>query len=165
MNRSAKRSASSTSAGRRRRSTYNSADRDAGDAAAASDSTRMDDEEIADSIREQFHDEVGNDLAGVHVMCHRGCITLTGEVSSEELREVARLIVEDENGLEVSDRLLVSQIAGELPGETEPNERPLPTDVGIDEEDIDFEDVSGDILEVEDEGIGFSAPSRPVPER
>ncbi|HXC53534.1 MAG TPA: BON domain-containing protein [Candidatus Limnocylindrales bacterium] len=140
-------------------------DSDAADATLALDPGSMEDEEIAASIREQFREEVGDDLAGVAVTCRRGCITLVGEVASEELREVARLIVEDENGLEVHDRILVSQIAGESPGETEEGERPLPDDIRIVQDDIDAEDVSGDILEVEDEGVGFMAPSRPVPER
>jgi hypothetical protein len=149
----------------KRKSKHASAEHDAADGAAVLDAATLEDEEIANSIRQQFHDEVGDDLAGVQILCRRGCVTLTGEVASEELREVARLIVEDENGLQVSDRLLVSPIAGESPGETEKVERPLPNDVGIDEDEIDADDVTDNILEVEDEGIGFSAPSRPVPER
>jgi len=131
----------------------------------ASETEAMDDQDVVGSIREQFDEEVGEGLARVHVAVSGGLVTLTGEVASEELREVARLIVEDENGLQVNDRILIDPTAGECPGESERPEPHLPEDAGMDATEIDAEDVSENILEVEDEGIGFDAPSRPVPER
>jgi len=83
----------------------------------------LDDAELAALVRETFDDEVEG-LEKVRVACRRGRVILGGEVPSEELRQVALRIVEDEIGLEFVDRMLVTEFAAEA--ETG-RERPRPS--------------------------------------
>jgi hypothetical protein len=103
----------------------------------------------------------------VHVLCRGGVVILTGEVANDALPEIARRIVEDEVGYEVVDRLMVTSFADgpERPEAPRVRDTDLPVDtVDIDPEELEAE-TSEDILEVEEEGLTFVPPSRPVPER
>ncbi|HEY2774259.1 MAG TPA: TraR/DksA C4-type zinc finger protein [Candidatus Binatia bacterium] len=127
----------------------------------------LDDAEVAETIREAFLNEVGEALDDVRILCRDGVVTLAGEVANEALPEIARRIVEDETGYEVVDRMLVTAFAGEpAPGLTRgisggqlPAEEPTEDEVEVAGE------TSEDILEVEEEGLTFVPPLRPVPER
>lgn len=125
----------------------------------------LDDAEIAEAVREAFATEVGEALEGVHVLCRDGVVILTGEVANDSLPEVARRIVEDEVGYEVVDRLMVTSFADgpERPESPLAREAPAET-MDLDPEELEAE-TSEDILEVEEEGLTFVPPSRPVPER
>src|SRR5207253_8631089 len=103
-------------------------------------------------------------LDTVRVLCRDGVVILAGEVANETLPEIARRIVEDEVGYQVVDRLLVTDVAGEPGLESKRTVRPhqvAETTVGEDDES----DLSEDVLEVEEEGLTFVPPTRPVPER
>lgn len=118
----------------------------------------MDDVELAILVRETLGEEVGEALANVRVACRHGRVILGGEVASDELRQVARRIVEDEIGLEVSDRLRVGMLGEEnrrrhprRPGET------LRALLGSGERTVD-------VFEAEEEGLDYTPPTKPVPE-
>jgi RNA polymerase-binding transcription factor DksA len=118
----------------------------------------MDDVELATLVRETLGEEVGEALASVRVACRHGRVILGGEVASDELRQVAKRIVEDEIGLEVSDRLRVGMFGEESrgrrprrPGET------LGALLGTGERTVD-------VFEVEEEGLDYTPPTKPVPE-
>lgn len=127
----------------------------------------LDDAEVVEAIREAFQNEVGEALDDVRIIARDGVVILAGEVPNETLPDIARRIVEDEVGYEVVDRLMVTEFAGE-PAEPAPqgvSGGQLPTDeIEIDEEAVEGE-VSDDVLEVEEEGLIFVPPTRPVPER
>jgi len=118
----------------------------------------MDDIELAALVSETLTEEVGEALANVRVACRHGRVILGGDVASDELRQVAKRIVEDEIGLEVSDRLRVGMFGEESrarpprrSGETlrsllGPGERPV------------------DVFEAEEEGLDYTPPTKPVPE-
>lgn len=118
----------------------------------------MDDVELASLVRETFDEEVGEALANVRVACRHGRVILGGEVASDELRQVAKRIVEDEIGLEVSDRLRVGMF-----GEESRGRRPrrsgetLGALLGTGER-------TADVFEVEEEGLDYTPPTKPVPE-
>lgn len=127
----------------------------------------LDDAEVAATIREAFRTEVGDALEDVRVLCRDGVVILVGEVANDSLPEIARRIVEDEVGYEVVDRLMVTGFAGGPEPERPHFERPyqLPAEtLDINDEDIENE-TSENILEVEEEGLTFVPPTRPVPER
>jgi DnaK suppressor protein len=128
----------------------------------------MEDEEVAETIREAFREEVGESLDGVRIACCDGVVTLAGEVPNEALPEVARRIVEDELGFEVVDRMQVIDTAGGPRGEMEDPaaaRHPVPPEtLETTDEDMEIE-TSEDILEAEEEGLVFVPPTRPVPER
>jgi DnaK suppressor protein len=127
----------------------------------------LDDGEIVATIREAFRIEVGEALDDVRILCRDGVVILAGEVPNEALPEVARRIVEDEVGYEVVDRMLVTEFAGgpqaERKTEAPPEKTPTNT-ISIDADDVEGE-MSEDVLEVEEEGLLFVPPTRPVPER
>ncbi|HYC55758.1 MAG TPA: TraR/DksA C4-type zinc finger protein [Candidatus Binatia bacterium] len=126
----------------------------------------LDDMEVAATIREAFRNEVGEELDDVRILCRNGVVILAGEVPNESLPQIARRIVEDEVGCEVVDRLLITEFAGQ-PDPDRPSRRQRPHQVAdgtIDKEDFE-DDISEDILEVEEEGLTFVPPTRPVPER
>lgn len=125
----------------------------------------LDDAELAALVRQSFGDEVAG-LERVRVVCRHGFVILGGEVGSDELRQVAVRIVEDEIGLEVIDRMLVSEFAAESgPGtRARPRARGLPPEADLTEQELAGTRSSENILEVEEEGLDFDAPSRPVPE-
>ena len=122
----------------------------------------LDDAEVAATIREAFQNEVGTALDSVRVLCRGGVVILAGEVANETLPEIARRIVEDEVGYQVVDRLLVTDVAGEQPGGQPARSlraHQLPA-TGVDEDSES--DLSEDVLEVEEEGMTFVPPTRPV---
>ncbi|HYB98779.1 MAG TPA: TraR/DksA C4-type zinc finger protein [Candidatus Limnocylindrales bacterium] len=125
----------------------------------------LDDVEVAQTIREAFRNEVGDELDDVRILCRDGVVILAGEVPNESMPQIARRIVEDEVGYEVIDRLLITEFAGEPGPTTSRRRRPHQIPDGtIDKEDFES-DISEDILEVEEEGLTFVPPTRPVPER
>jgi RNA polymerase-binding protein DksA len=79
----------------------------------------LSDSEIVAMVEERFRIEVGTALDDVRVICRHGTVTLVGETASDELRQVALRILEEELGLEGVDRVRVSPSAGERPGATE----------------------------------------------
>jgi hypothetical protein len=127
----------------------------------------MEDEEVAESVREAFRAEVGEELEDVRIVCCDGIVTLAGEVANEALPAVARRIVEDELGFAVVDRMLVIDTAGGPQREVEDAgpQRQVPDEtIEMGDEDLEGE-VSEDILETEEQGLVFVPPTRPVPER
>jgi hypothetical protein len=113
----------------------------------------MEDEEVAETVREAFREEVGEELEG--------------EVANEALPAVARRIVEDELGFRVVDRMLVIDTAGGPQREVEdtgPTGQVPDETLELGDEEMEGE-VSEDILETEEEGLVFVPPTRPVPER
>ena len=121
----------------------------------------LDDAEIAELVAERFRAEVGDALDGVRVVCRHGVITLAGEIASEELRQVALRVVEDELDLEVIDRLRLGDFAG---GRDVPEPCSVDTDV---DELLDAALARGesteDMFEAEEEGCEYRAPARPQP--
>lgn len=122
----------------------------------------LDDAEIAELVRQTFRDEVGTGLAHVRVVCRHGLVTLAGDVSSDELRDVALQIVEDEMGLTAVDRLRVSSIDDEGDGEPRAAGREDLAELGVDVSAADG--ISEDIFAVEEDGLVYNPPARPVAE-
>jgi DnaK suppressor protein len=126
----------------------------------------LDDAEVAATIREAFQTEVGDALETVRVLCRDRKVILAGDVANETLPEIARRIVEDEIGYEVIDRMMITEFAGQS-GRNDARAaaaQPAPPAINPVDED-DESDLSEDVLEVEEEGLTFVPPSRPVPER
>jgi RNA polymerase-binding protein DksA len=119
------------------------------------------DAEIVALVRERFREEVGEALRGVRVVCRHGVVSLGGGVASDELRQIACRIVEDEIGLKTVDRLRVDGLAAETGRAT--IERPAPTDEPA-EVAAAADTLSEDIFEVEEDGIDYAPPARPVAE-
>ena len=67
----------------------------------------LDDDELAEAVRERIRAHGDPDLVGVDVRCHGGVVRLSGEIPSEPQRQVLVQIVADGMGLEVLDRVRV----------------------------------------------------------
>lgn len=133
-----------------------------GEAAVPPDLVALEDAEIAGLVRESFREEVGDALANVRVACRHGRVTLAGDVASEELRGIALQIVEDEMGLAAVDRLRVSNVAGESDSDRPTTTREDLADLGVDLSAADG--FSEDIFAVEEDGLVYNPPARPVAE-
>jgi RNA polymerase-binding transcription factor DksA len=122
----------------------------------------LDDAEIADLVDERFRAEVGDALSSIRVVCRHGVVTLGGEIGSEELRQVAIRIVEEELDLEVVDRIRVMPM-GEV-GVAAPLQIgaiPLSGDELLDRALAGSESTE-DIFEAEEEGLEYRVPARPI---
>jgi len=114
----------------------------------------LSDSEIIAMVHERFRAEVGTALDDVRVICRHGAVTLVGEVTSDELRQVALRILEEELGLEFVDRVRVSASAGEQPraaGRTAAGPRSSRR--------------TDDVFTTAEEGGDYTPPDRPVPEK
>jgi len=110
----------------------------------------LSDSEVIALIRERFRNEVGPALDGVRVLCRHGAVTLVGETSSDELRQVALRILEEELGLEAADRVRVGGLEGDRPraaGPAAAGER------------------ADDVFDTAEEGGDYTPPARPVAEK
>jgi DnaK suppressor protein len=76
----------------------------------------MDDEELAEAVREWIATVGDPDLLRVQVRCHGGVVRLSGDLPSEPQRQVLTQIVVDGMGLELLDRLRVIDVDRERPG-------------------------------------------------
>lgn len=89
----------------------------------------LDDEELAEAVRERLRAHGDPDLLGVDVRCHAGVVRLSGAIPSEQQRDVLAQIVSDGMGLEVLDRLRTAgtdrEGVAELPGAEEEAGEPL----------------------------------------
>jgi hypothetical protein len=124
----------------------------------------LDDAEIAALVHECFREEVGAALQNVRVVCRHGRVVLAGEVASDGLRQVALQIVGDEMGFDAMDRMRVTGAVGEAAAR---GNGAHALDFEADELGVDITDVGGtseDIFEVEEEGLTYTPPARPVPE-
>ena len=122
----------------------------------------LEDSEIVALVHECFREQVGEALEDLRVVCRHSVVTLAGDVASEELRQVALRIVEDEMGLDTTDRMRVTGVAGEAE-ERSAAAQGRPTN--IDEFGVDItggDGISEDIFEVEEDGIAYTPPARPV---
>jgi len=127
-----------------------------------SDLSGFDDAEIAALVRETFRRELGGGLTGMRVGCRHGRVMLGGEVASEELRQVALQVVEDELGLAVMDRLRVSR-GGGYAAERDTGAGPTrldPAEIGIDFGE--GEGGSEDLFTVDEDGLSYTPPVTPV---
>jgi DnaK suppressor protein len=70
----------------------------------------LDDEELAEAVRERLRAHGDPDLLGVDLRCHGGVVRLSGTVPSEGQRQILVQIVADGMGLEVLDRLRVAPL-------------------------------------------------------
>jgi RNA polymerase-binding transcription factor DksA len=123
----------------------------------------LDDAEIASLVHESFREEAGTALASVRVVCRHGRVILAGEVANDGLRQVALRIVGDEMGFDATDRMRVTSVDGE----TARDEGESVADFDADELALDLSDAdttSDDIFQVDEEGLSYSPPARPVPE-
>lgn len=118
----------------------------------------LDDTEIADLVSERFRAELGDALDAVRVVCRHGVVTLGGEVPSEELREIAVHLVEDELDLEVVDRMRLAPLSSTTSVAASPD---LRGDEMLDAALVGGESTE-DIFEAEEEGLQYRAPARPV---
>ncbi len=69
----------------------------------------LDDEELAEAVRERLRAHGDPDLLAVEIRCHGGVVRLAGTVPREAQRQVLTQIVADGMGLEVLDRLRVDR--------------------------------------------------------
>jgi DnaK suppressor protein len=79
----------------------------------------LDDDELAEAVRERLQVHGDPDLDAVGVRCHGRVVRLFGTIPGEPQRQVLRQIITDGMGLEVIDRLRPAGIERELGGETE----------------------------------------------
>jgi hypothetical protein len=87
----------------------------------------LDDEELAQAVRDRIRAHGDPDLVPVAVRCHGGAVRLSGAIPSEAQRQVLVQIIEDGMGLEVLDRLRVAALDREDVGngaEPEPEGTP-----------------------------------------
>lgn len=114
----------------------------------------LSDSEIVAMVQERFRAEVGSSLDDIRVLCRHGAVTLTGDAASDELRQIALRILEEELGLQAVDRIRVSPSAGEGPRSLErasSSSRPARS--------------SDDAFGTAEEGRDYTPPDRPVPEK
>ena len=114
----------------------------------------LSDSEIVATVHERFRVEVGASLDDVGVICRHGAVTLVGEASSDELRQVALRIVEEEMGLGVVDRIRVGTGAGERPPAASPAAVGQRSSGRID-----------DVFATAEDGGDYTPPDRPVAEK
>jgi DnaK suppressor protein len=92
----------------------------------------LDDDELAEAVRERVRAHGDPDLLGVDVRCHEGVVRLSGEIPSEPQRQVLVQIVADGMGLEVLDRLRVAALDRERDEEASaPEEEEVPVEERI----------------------------------
>jgi RNA polymerase-binding protein DksA len=97
----------------------------------------LDDDELAEAVRERLRAHGDPDLLGVALRCHGGVVRLSGEIPSESQRQVILQLVADGMGLEVLDRLRVVGVDRERdweappPEETPPAEERIPAGRGM----------------------------------
>ncbi|HLK10784.1 MAG TPA: TraR/DksA C4-type zinc finger protein [Candidatus Binatia bacterium] len=98
----------------------------------------LDDQELAEAVRERIRAHGDPDLLGVALRCHGGVVRLSGAIPSEAQRQVLLQIVADGMGLEVLDRLRVAGLdregiepAGEAEPEGPPPEERIPAGQGM----------------------------------
>ncbi len=121
----------------------------------------LEDEEIARVVRETLEGEMGDAMVGLSVGCLNGVVQLDGELPSDELRQVAKKIIETEIGLAVLDRVRLTELATEPAQKVRPQ---LPEDVAAEIEPA-ISEQSEDVFEAAEDGADYNPPSRPVPER
>ena len=114
----------------------------------------LSDSEIVATVQERFRAGVGSALDDVRVICRHGAVTLTGEVASDELRQIALRIIEEELGLEVLDRVRVSPAAGEAPQAA-----------GRGATDARSPGRTDDVFTTAEKGGDYTPPDRPVAEK
>jgi len=111
----------------------------------------LSDAEIAAIVREKLHDEVGEAIGPLRVLCRHGLIGLDGEVASDELRQIVLRIIEEEIGLETEDRMRVSGFARESVGAGGEGEA-VAAEPGV---------ATADLFETAEEGTDYVAPDTP----
>ena len=126
----------------------------------------LEDMEIARLVRESFREQVGDALDAVRIVCRHGLVTLAGEVTSDELRQIARRIVEEELGLKTVDRIRVTRLPGSQAAVEQASEAVLPSLEGDQPTQAALAggESAEDVFEVEEEGSGYMPPTRPVAE-
>lgn len=127
----------------------------------------LDDDELAEAVRERIRAHDDPDLAGVSVRCHGGVVRLSGELPSEPQRQVLVQLVADGLGLEVLDRLRVTTLDREDVGEPRPEEEVPPLDGERIPRGRGMQPLAAERWSVpEDEGEPpETAPDSPIPER
>jgi hypothetical protein len=98
----------------------------------------LDDQELAEVVRERIRAHGDPDLLDVDLRCHGGVVRLSGTISSEPQRQVLVQLIADGMGLDVLDRLRVAGLDREgvseaCPGEPEgpPIEERIPAGHGM----------------------------------
>jgi RNA polymerase-binding transcription factor DksA len=127
---------------------------------AAPDYEAMTDDDLRAAVLEHFRD-AGAGFEGVDAVVERGRIRLEGYVPTGEHRELAVDLVADRMGLEAAQALRVEPLA--FPSSGREADAGLPRDepqvrAALGEES----DESEDVLEAEENGLGYSPPDRPV---
>jgi hypothetical protein len=91
----------------------------------------LDDEELAEAVRERIRAHGDPDLLGVDLRCHGGVVRLSGAIPSEPQRQVLVQLVADGMGLDVLDRLRVTGLDRESDAEVRPPEEAVPVEERI----------------------------------
>ena len=121
------------------------------------DLSLLDDTELADVIREHLKDDGRIDTEELRIVCRKGVVHLSGALPSEAEHQILLQIVTDVIGLkEVVDRMQVEELLWERESRTK--EKP-PEVLPPGQEPAGTED----IVESNDEGKEFLAPSEPTP--
>jgi RNA polymerase-binding protein DksA len=68
----------------------------------------LDDDELAEAVRERIRAHGDPDLLEIRIRCHGGVVRLSGTIGGEPQRQVLRQIVADAMGLDLIDRLRVA---------------------------------------------------------
>ena len=118
----------------------------------------LDDSELAEAIREHLKEDGRIDADELRIICREGVVHLSGALPSEAEHQILLQVVTDVLGLkEVVDDIGVEELLWEREDRSkkEPAEKPLPWQEPYGTEDI---------VECEEEGKEFVAPSAPTPE-
>jgi DnaK suppressor protein len=91
----------------------------------------LDDDELAEAVRERIRAHGDPDLLGVGLRCHGGVVRLSGEIPSEPQRQVLVQLLADGMGLEVLERLRVAALDREGDGEAWAPEEAMPVEERI----------------------------------
>lgn len=114
--------------------------------------------ELEEAIREHLREDARVDMEELRIVCRHGVVHLSGSVPSEGEHQIVSQTITDVMGLkEVDDHLQAKEILWQREDRSRPEE---PAETRPWEEQPGTEDVT----QVEEEGMDFVPPTRPVPE-
>jgi RNA polymerase-binding transcription factor len=117
----------------------------------------LDDSELAEAIRERLRQDGRIDNEELRILCKEGVVYLSGALPSEAEHQILLQVVTDVLGLkDVIDHIQLEELLWEREDRSkqDPAEEPLPWQESAGTEDI---------VECEEEGKEFVAPSDPTP--
>jgi RNA polymerase-binding transcription factor DksA len=124
----------------------------------------MGDEELTALIVEHLRNDGRIDLDELTISCRRGMVYLEGLLPDEGEHQILLQMLTDVMGLtSVVDLLGTDEVAWEREDRTPRRRRPLPADAEV--SGIGSRDYTEDVLESIEDGIPYTPPEGPIPEK